>query len=113
MANRPPPKLPGKELLSEMKERLLRYDLKSVALAAFAIGVLLHVCVALAILDGGGSKSTSTAPSQRAPGVSQNVAATPTRPADRTDCSAIRGTDYRSETERRWFLDHCSGGASP
>jgi hypothetical protein len=31
---------------------------------------------------------------------------------DRTDCSAIRGTDYRSEAERAWFNENCSGTAS-
>lgn len=42
--------------------------------------------------------------------------ATPTpRPADRTDCDAIRGTAYRSTSERDWFLANCeeSPGAPP
>ena len=29
------------------------------------------------------------------------------RPADRTDCAAIRGTAYRSPSERDWFVANC------
>ncbi len=29
-------------------------------------------------------------------------------PADRSDCNAILGTAYRSDTERQWFSDNCS-----
>jgi hypothetical protein len=37
-----------------------------------------------------------------------NPTASPTpRLPDRTDCNAIRGTDYRSEAERQWFLTNC------
>lgn len=32
--------------------------------------------------------------------------------ADRTDCAAIRGTDYRSSTERDWFNKNCTGTAA-
>ncbi len=28
---------------------------------------------------------------------------------DRTDCNAIRGTPYRSDAERAWFLQNCGG----
>lgn len=28
-------------------------------------------------------------------------------PPDRTSCNSIRGTDYRSDAERRWFLANC------
>ena len=31
----------------------------------------------------------------------------PTKLPDRNDCDAIRGTDYRSPTEREWFLANC------
>jgi len=33
--------------------------------------------------------------------------------ADRTDCNAIRGTDYRSETEHQWFLANCGQRNAP
>src|SRR5262245_39370986 len=28
-------------------------------------------------------------------------------PPDRTSCSAIAGSDYRSDAERQWFIDNC------
>ncbi len=31
----------------------------------------------------------------------------PPRPPDRTSCSAIQGTDYRSASERTWYLANC------
>lgn len=33
--------------------------------------------------------------------------APPTRPLDRRDCAAIRGTEYRSTAEREWFIANC------
>jgi hypothetical protein len=33
---------------------------------------------------------------------------TPTPLPDRTSCDQIRGTEYRSETERQWFQRNCS-----
>ena len=44
---------------------------------------------------------TSTPPPTTAPAV---VTA---GPPDRTDCDAIRGTDYRSEAEHQYYLAHC------
>jgi len=44
--------------------------------------------------------------------VAPTPAATPTVLADRTDCAAIRGTDYRSAAERDWFNKNCTGSAS-
>jgi hypothetical protein len=35
------------------------------------------------------------------------VVATAARPGDRTSCAEIRNTDYRSATERQWFLSNC------
>ena len=35
------------------------------------------------------------------------VISTPAPAADRTDCDAIRGTEYRSTTERDWFRSNC------
>ena len=32
--------------------------------------------------------------------------------ADRTECSAIRGTDYRSTSEQDWFKKNCGAGSS-
>jgi hypothetical protein len=81
-------------------------DLRQVAIGAFIIGVFLHACVAVAVLDGGGSGS-SGGDGQRT--ITSGPAAPPTRTPllDRADCSAIRGTDYRSENERQWFIRNC------
>lgn len=35
------------------------------------------------------------------------AAPTPSPLTDRTDCDEVRGTDYRSPTEREWFLANC------
>jgi hypothetical protein len=37
---------------------------------------------------------------------------TPTQTADRRDCAAIAGTEYRSESERQWFLANCTGAVT-
>ena len=76
------------------------------ALLAFVLGVLIHACVALAVLqdDAAGVRATS-APTA----VPTQVASpTPTGLVDRTNCAEIRGTAYRSETERVWFQRNCS-----
>src|SRR3990172_6430326 len=45
-------------------------------------------------------------PTPTAPPVTEK-SPTPNGPADRHDCDAIRGTAYRSESEREWFLINC------
>src|SRR3972149_5195906 len=82
---------------------LARLGLRRTAIAAFLIGVALHACVALTILDDGKS---SGPPLQVAP-VVPTATATPSGPPDRTSCEEIRNTDYRSTTERDWFRSHC------
>ena len=44
----------------------------------------------------------------------QTAQATPTvvALADRTDCGAIRGTEYRSTSEQDWFKKNCGAGSS-
>ena len=93
--------------------RLATNDIRLVAGLALLVGVLFHACVALAVLgspggdsqdDGGAGVSVEPAGSPR-----PETPAAPTRPPDRTDCQEIRSTDYRSETERQWFLRNCSG----
>jgi hypothetical protein len=32
-------------------------------------------------------------------------------PGDRTDCNQIRGTPYRSDAERQWYIANCSGSS--
>jgi hypothetical protein len=79
-------------------------NLRQVAAVAFIVGVLLHACVAVAVLDSGGGSAGN---GQRT--ITSGPATPPTRTplADRTDCAAIRGTDYRSEAERQWFMVNC------
>jgi hypothetical protein len=79
-------------------------NLRQVAAVAFIVGVLLHACVAVAVLDSGGGNGSSGPRT-----ITSGPATPPTRTplADRTDCAAIRGTDYRSEAERRWFISNC------
>jgi hypothetical protein len=84
-------------------------NLLSIAAGGFLLGVLLHVYIILSVLDGGGDKPVSARPPGAAPpsATASPVATTPARLADRTSCDAIRGTDYRSEAERQWFLANC------
>lgn len=78
-------------------------ELRRAALGAFAIGVLLHLAIAVAVLGSGGKEGREVIP--RAPAASNTPQ--PTKLPDRTNCSEIRGTDYRSETERQWFQRNC------
>ena len=91
-------------------EERLGLNLRQLALIAFVIGVLFHACVVFAVLDDGAEPAGRT--SDSAPSTQQRTP-TPTRPPDRTDCAAIRGTDYRSESERQWFQLNCGGGLAP
>ena len=60
------------------------------------------------------STAAVNAPSERAeqlatatPVATSTSEPTPTVAADRTDCEGIRGTAYRSGSERDWFLGNC------
>jgi hypothetical protein len=81
------------------------WKLWQVAGAGFVVGVFLHACAFMVILDdgGGGSAEVSSGGSEPA----NQPAPTATRIPDRTNCDDIRGTDYRSDTEREWFLRNC------
>lgn len=45
--------------------------------------------------------------SSRSESAAEAVEPTPELLPDRTDCTSIRGTEYRSNTEREWFLEYC------
>ena len=56
---------------------------------------------------------TNRQPLQQQPSQPQAQAApTATPTTDRTDCNAIRGTDYRSTAEQEWFKKNCGAGGS-
>jgi hypothetical protein len=88
-----------------------------IGLAAFVFGVAMHGWVASSILSSGDSKDNTIAiESTATPSVGTGAAATPTvapQPTatplpDRTSCDEIRGTQYRSVTEREFFLKNCT-----
>ena len=78
-----------------------------IAMLGFMIGLVLWLGGACLVLGAGdnpaeftpGPRNVSTAPAASRP--------TATVVLDRTDCDAIRGTEYRSATERQWFLANC------
>ena len=75
------------------------------------VGVLFHVCVVYAVLDDGSSSPEAAGqPAIISTAVATQRPATPTPnpTGDRTSCAEIRATDYRSPTERDWFLRNCS-----
>jgi hypothetical protein len=87
------------------------------AWAGLALGILLLAVTALgfgthsALTESPAETATGTA----SPTVTSTATATatpsptstPTRLPDRKNCDKIRGTEYRSRTERARFLDHC------
>lgn len=83
--------------------------LGQIAAVGVVVGVFLHVCVVYAILDDGGNGPPSIPPGQSTAVAQQQTPGVPTRLPDRTDCAAIRNTEYRSDAERRWFLANCTG----
>lgn len=110
-----PPTKPSLDL-SKMSFDLGRVKLPQIAVIGFVVGILFHACVIFAVLDDGSGGSTaantvntgSDTPVQTTTAVPQ---ATPTTSptGDRTNCNAIRGTEYRSEAERQWFIRNCTG----
>jgi hypothetical protein len=87
----------------------------AIALIAFVFGVAINYWIATSILNGGGSgdssnaiEATSTVADavEDTPTVAPQATATPQ--PDRTNCDEIRGTQYRSVTEREFFLANCT-----
>ena len=81
--------------------------LPQVAAIGFVVGVLFHLAVFSAILNDGGSRAGGDASGGGRTIAVATVAPTATRLPDRTNCDEIRGSDYRSVTERQWFLANC------
>jgi len=110
-----PPRRPQPQLsfdvgrtLNDLSFDTRRLGLRQAALLGFVVGVLFHACVVFAVLDDG--SSPTSAGGSAGPEIVTNPQAAPTVTAvlDRTNCNEIRGTEYRSETERQWFQRNCS-----
>ena len=89
-----------------------------VAVVAFIVGVFLNGYIAYSLLDDGGDATSGTsAPSNEAPIIVPAATvvptATPTVLPDRTTCEEIAGTEYRSVTEREFFLANCINQPEP
>src|SRR5262249_8012050 len=94
-------------------ERVAEKGMTKVALFGFALGIFLHLFVIYSILGESHSHHSPTFPApQPAAGAAQTsgvsvATVTPVPTGDRKDCAAIRGTDYRSDAERQWFITNC------
>jgi hypothetical protein len=99
-----------------MRQRQAGASLLLIGVVAFVFGVALHVYVVKAVLDSGSDNSSSPTPASQpqiavstatpGPGAAEATVA-PTALPDRTSCEEIRGTNYRSQAEREFFLTHC------
>jgi hypothetical protein len=88
-----------------------------IALIAFVFGVLLNGYIAVTVL-GSGDSGGDTTPSNEAPIIvpsnpTVEPTATETPLPDRTTCEEIRGTEYRSVTERDFFRENCINQVEP
>ncbi len=81
--------------------------LETIAIASFLVGLVLWFGGGCFVLNGGGDGRGGAGPSRPAASTPLVVRGTPTRLPDRTSCDEIRGTDYRSEAERQFFLANC------
>ncbi len=85
----------------------------AIVLAVPAVVFLLAVGVKLGASSGSEpapppTLAVSVSTPRPTPAVAAALASTPTPQPSRTDCNAIRGTDYRSEDERAFFQKNCS-----
>lgn len=98
----------------EPSQALRGFSLRQIALVAFVVGVLIHACILTAVFSGGGDDGgkKGDSPAITAPSARPETSPTPTPLPDRTSCSQIQGTNYRSEAERTWFLQNCTGGSA-
>jgi hypothetical protein len=114
------PRLVQLERRSHGPSRVGDVSLIVIGVAAFVFGVFMHYYVATSILnDDGEAESAGTTIAATAtpagtaggatvtPSVQPQATATPL--PDRTSCDEIRGTQYRSVSEREFFLANCTG----
>jgi hypothetical protein len=82
-------------------------NVATIAFLGFMAGLVLWVGGACLVLGSGSDGASPLSPgSISTPGVQQR--ATATAASHRTDCAAIRGTEYQSEAERQWFIQNCT-----
>lgn len=82
-------------------------NVAAIAVIGLMVGMVLWLGGACLILGSG----DDPVPTQRSPATvatPRSAVATATRLPHRTDCAAIRGTEYQSEAERQWFLVNCA-----
>lgn len=103
---------------------IIRTAMHARSLAWLGVGAVLAVGVMLGIWrpwDGGGAAENADHVEATAT-MTPSVTFTPSptlQPAismplpDRMDCDQMRGTPYRSQTERQWFLAHCVTPVAP
>ncbi len=89
-------------------------DLRLIGLIGFVLGVALHAWVVYSVLDDTSASSAEDTNQQQQEQIVEITAPTVVVPSptpsplpDRTDCEEIRGTQYRSESERTFFLANC------
>ena len=110
------PRLVQLERRARRPSRALDASLMVIGIAAFIFGVAMHFWVATSILEDDGEAEQADTIAATATPASADVTMTPTvgprateTPLpDRTNCDEIRGTQYRSVTEREFFLENCT-----
>jgi len=112
-AEQPPPEEFTYDRGSDMDPKV---NVLLIAIVAFVIGIGLNGYIALSILDDGGSSGST--PSDDAPLIVPAAATAVPSPTatplpDRTDCAEISGTQYRSPSEREFFLSECINQPEP
>ncbi len=114
------PRLVQLERRSRRPSRTGDVSLMVIGVVAFVFGVAMHYWVATSVLNSGGDTAetsnnvvaTATPVSSGTVTTTATVSpqATATPLPDRTSCEEIRGTQYRSVSEREFFLANCTGG---
>jgi hypothetical protein len=110
------PRLVQLERRARPSSRAGQVSLLVIGVAAFVFGVAMHFWVATSILeDDGEAESTNNVAATATPEADELTVtptvgprATETPLPDRTSCDEIRGTQYRSVTEREFFLENCT-----
>ncbi len=83
-------------------------NVAAIAIIGFMAGLVIWLGAACLVFGqgDGGSSAPSLGPGKVST-PSQVARPTATRLVDRTNCAEIRGSDYRSDAERTWFLANC------